>query len=302
MPNLQSISKGSKEPFEVNSVSSASSTEISFDDFLAQFPLQGEQLYIGLFDRHTDVIQTQKAKYAVANLEKIFRATFEISSVSGFDRMSLRDLSKRTGMSMGAIYSCITKKEDIALMVAGVVRSSSELTREQGQQAGSALNQLKMGVRYHLFASTLLQPWYFFLYFETRSLPERQQAESKQIELDGISSFKALIERGVENGEFHCEDIDMVANTIVVLLEDWYLKPWKTQMFGLDTLSQRNPSQRNPSQTNLSEHIRSNSKNAEGDQEYSDQRNTGHKNAFHESNIERYYQSVIRLIQNLLAV
>lgn len=202
---------------------------VSYVEFLAGFPLQDDKLYQFLFDKHSAVIQTQKARFAVANLQKIFAATFRISAVSGFDRMSLRDLSRDTGMSMGAIYSCISKKEDIALMVADVVRESSELTRQHMQGVDSSLARIQRSIRFHLFASTLLQPWYFFLYFETRSLPEQQQIDSKQIELDGIDGFTKLIEAGIENGEFkHC-NARVVANMIVVLLEDWYLKPWKNQ-------------------------------------------------------------------------
>lgn len=211
---------------------------VSFAEFLEIFPLKDEKLYTILFDRHAARIQTQKAKYAVANLEKILNATFEVSSVSGFDRMSLRDLSKRTGMSMGAIYSCIRKKEDIALMVADVVRLSSDLTRGHAMQADSAWSQIEQSIRFHLYASTLLQPWYFFLYFETRSLPQQQQTESKQIELDAIESLKVQIERGIQSGEFQNVDSSMLANTIVVLLEDWYLKPWKTQLLARSAAEQ----------------------------------------------------------------
>ena len=209
----------------------------SFAEFIKSFSLQGDSLYAKLFERHSDLIQTQKAKIAVVNLKKILDATFAISSTSGFDKMSLRDLSKQAGMSMGAIYSCITKKEDIALMVADVVRLSSELTRQHAMQSSSYWSQIEQSIRFHLYASTLLQPWYFFLYFETRSLPAQQQLESKNIELDAINGFQDRITAGVEAGEFHTNDAAMVSNTIVVLLEDWYLKPWKTQFLAREHLS-----------------------------------------------------------------
>lgn len=199
----------------------------SLSVFMETFPLQGDSLYATVFDRNSQIVQTQKARLAVVNLEKILTATFEVSATSGFDRMSLRDLSRQTGMSMGAIYSCISKKEDIALMIADVVRVSSELTREHALQSDSLWSKIEQSIRFHLYASTLLQPWYFFLYFETRSLPEVQQLESKQIELDAIKSFEILIQSGIDKGEFFTTDPRMVANTIVVLLEDWYLKPWK---------------------------------------------------------------------------
>ena len=201
----------------------------SYGAFIKTFPLQGESLYRTLFERHSDIIQTQKAKFATANLKKIFEATFEISATSGFDRMSLRDLSRATGMSMGAIYSCISKKEDIAVMVADIVRQSSGLTQQYARHGSSVLERIRQSIRFHLYASTLLQPWYFFLFFETRSLPEPQQTESINIELGGIDAFEAQIESGIETGELRCSDPKMVANTLVVLLEDWYLKPWKNR-------------------------------------------------------------------------
>ena len=202
----------------------------SYTRFLETFPLQEEALYTGLFERHGDVIQTQKAKFAVANLEKILTATFEISANSGFSRMSLRDLSKKTEMSMGAIYSCIGRKEDIVLMVADIVRLSSQMTRDLAKASDSLWTQIEQSLRYHLYASTLLQPWYFFLYFETRSLPVDQQQASTRIELDAIDSFQGQIEAGIESGQFTANNPRAIANSIVVLLEDWYLKPWKTQL------------------------------------------------------------------------
>ncbi len=213
----------------------------SFASFLKSFPLQGDQLYTTLFARHANIVQTQKARFAVANLEKILTVTFEISSKSGFDKMSLRDLSKRTGMSMGAIYSCISKKEDIAMMVSDIVQLSSDLTRQHAMKATSIWSQIEQSIRYHLYASSLLQPWYFFLYFETRSLPADQQAESKRIEMGAIDGFTTQIEAGVSTGEFHADNAKMVANTIVVLLEDWYLKPWKNH--SLNSGSRKNQEQ-----------------------------------------------------------
>ena len=225
-----SISPARAAQSDANETQSADVQLSSFESFLKSFPLQGEQLYSTVFNRNTQIVQTQKAKLAIANLEKILSATFEVSAVSGFDRMSLRDLSRQTGMSMGAIYSCISKKEDIALMIADIVRLSSELTRQHALQSSSLWTTVEQSIRYHLYASTLLQPWYFFLYFETRSLPEMQQEASTQIELDAIDGFEQQINRGIELGEFSTDNARMVANTIVVLLEDWYLKPWKTQV------------------------------------------------------------------------
>ena len=244
----------------------------SFSDFLKGFPLQGDELYRTVYNRNSDVIQTQKIRVAVANLEKILKATFDVSAESGFDRMSLRDLSRQTGMSMGAIYSCISKKEDIALMVADIVRLSSEMTRDHAQKSSSPWAQIEQSIRFHLYASTLLQPWYFFLYFETRSLPEQQQLDSKRIELDAIKSFEQQIIAGISAGHFQADNPYMIANMIVVLLEDWYLKPWKTH--ALPMLDERSSTEKRSSRL-LSEQ---------------------------EHTIKHYNQAIIGLVKKQLAV
>ena len=205
----------------------------SLSGFLDSFPLVGEDIYNILFERHSNLMQTQKKRFAVANLEKILTATFNISSLSGFEKMSLRDLSKQAGMSMGAIYSCITKKEDIAYMIADIVKLSSELTELHASRDDmSAWDQLNSSIKSHLYASSVLQMWYFFLYFETRSLPDQQQTESKQLELDVIEGFQLILLKGIKSGEFSAVDAKTVANMIVVMLEDWYLKPWKNYTVG----------------------------------------------------------------------
>ena len=200
----------------------------SLSSFLGTFPLVDENIYSILFERHSDLMQTQKKRFAVANLEKILTATFNISTLSGFEKMSLRDLSKQAGMSMGAIYSCITKKEDIAYMIADIVKLSSELTEYHALSDGmSAWDQVTVSIKSHLYASSVLQVWYFFLYFETRSLPDQQQTESKQLELDVINGFESILRKGIENEEFRAVNSQTIANMIVVMLQDWYLKPWK---------------------------------------------------------------------------
>lgn len=231
-------SKASDLTIEAGLLSGERVNAESYAAFCESFPLNESRIYQTIFERHGEIVQTQKSHIAVANLKRIFDATFSISEVSGFDRMSLRDLSRQTDMSMGAIYSCIRKKEDIALIIADVVRLSGDLTKQYAKQAQSNWESIEKSVRFHLFACTLLQPWYFFLYFETRSLPEAQRAASTQIELDAIAGFEAGIRRGVQVGEFATDNPRIVANNIVVLLEDWYLKPWKVRRPNLSIESQ----------------------------------------------------------------
>ncbi len=98
---------------------------MKFEDFKAYFPYRGKSVYAHLFALHCNNIKTKKEKFAVNNLEKIFKATFKISSKIGFHEMSLRELCRETELSMGGIYSCIESKEMIAIMVKDMVKMVS---------------------------------------------------------------------------------------------------------------------------------------------------------------------------------
>ena len=155
---------------------------MKFDDFKANFPYRGKSVYARLFALHCDNIKTKKEKFAVNNLEKIFKATFKISSKIGFHEMSLRELCRETELSMGGIYSCIESKEMIAIMVKDMVKMVSSDIIDNALRHEDKKHAMEEIVTHHIFAAEILHPWFYFLYFETRSLPYSQQKDSTTME------------------------------------------------------------------------------------------------------------------------
>lgn len=206
----------------------------TFEEYKAHSPYQGDELFNLLFERNQERIKSKKVEVAATNLKKIFDATFHLSAKIGFHEMSLRDLSKETGISMGGLYSCLTKKEDIALMVLDIVEIVSQENNKQVAQEADELSGLEMAIKYHLYSSTILQPWFFFLYFETRCLSAEDQIKSKAIELSIIETIEAVIQSGVDKGIFSVNSPYFVAQTILIAIQDWYLKPWKNKQKDID--------------------------------------------------------------------
>lgn len=201
----------------------------TFEEFRKTFPYQNTQLFNTLFNRNQALIKLKKASVAAANLEKIFAATFKLSSKYGFHDMSLRHLSRETNISMGGLYSCLNKKEDIATMVLDMVELVTTENNAFVVNQNDELLSIEIAIKYHLYTSALLQPWFFFLYFETRSLSNENQLRSKEIEMQTILTIQEKIQQGVENQRFDLISPYFVANTIVITLQDWYLKPWKNK-------------------------------------------------------------------------
>ncbi len=196
----------------------------SFSEFEKNFEYQGERLYSMVFERNRTRIKVSKEKFAIKNLQKIFDATFLISPKIGFEAMSLRDLSAETGLSMGGLYSSISSKEAIAIMVKDVVAVICGEIVEVSRNQKDPLDALQTLIRGYLYASTLMHSWFNFLYFETKSLPQLEQEASKQLELEQANALVDVLKRIKPEATV---DLAFVATMAVSLVQERYLKPWK---------------------------------------------------------------------------
>jgi len=198
----------------------------TFIEFEKHFEYQDERLYSIIFERNKENIKVSKEKFAVRNLQKIFNATFLISPKIGFQAMSLRDLSAETGLSMGGLYSSIASKEAIAIMVKDVVAIVCDEIVENSISQEDPVKALQTMVRGYLFSSTLMQSWFNFLYFETKSLPNLEQEASKNLELQQVTAMASILKRLKPESTL---DMEFVATMALSLIQERYVKPWKHQ-------------------------------------------------------------------------
>lgn len=206
--------------------SSTNQHPTTYQQFLKSFAYKDKRLYRTVFERHPDKIKLSREKFAVNNLEKIFGATFQLVPKIGFQAMSLRDLSAETGLSMGGLYSSISYKENIAIMVKDLVALvCSELVDKANAEENAQL-ALEQVIRGYLYTSTALQAWFYFLYFETRSLPLLEQEASKNLELEQVAAMRLLLDkiRHEKSPSVSSEDI---ATMMLAMIQERYLKPWK---------------------------------------------------------------------------
>ncbi len=198
----------------------------SYANFAADFPYKGENLYSLIFQRNKDKIKVSKEKFATRNLQKIFDATFQIAPKIGFQAMSLRDLSSKTGLSMGGLYSSVSNKEAIAVIVKDVVDVICQEVVEASNSQAKPLESLNVLMRGYLYASTLMQPWFNLLYFETKSLPPDEQEASKNLELAQEKAIESLILKLSPDSDA-CHRAEFVSIMALSLIQERYLKPWK---------------------------------------------------------------------------
>lgn len=202
--------------------------EISIESFRSSWALTGEPFWRSVFEMHKDKMQIKNANVAIVNLEKIFTATFRLANSKGFQAMSLRDLSRETGISMGGLYAYIGSKNDLASVIEGVLRNYVD------QVIGGLANENLAPVEFlraivfgEIYMMQILNPWYYFCYMEQKGLPREQQHQAMDLELRFESYLIGAFQAGVESGQFTCEKPELLASHVTAQLQQWHLKQWK---------------------------------------------------------------------------
>jgi AcrR family transcriptional regulator len=210
--------------------------EISIDAFRRTWVLEGEPLWRRVFKTHRDKMQIKNPHIALGNLEKIFTCTFRLANSKGFQAMSLRDLSRETGISMGGLYAYIGSKDDLAAGIEEVLRQAiDDVMSDQAVISLNPINRLKAIIYGDIYMNEIMHPWYYFCYLEAKGLSREQREAAMQMELKFDERLRDTFEAGVAAGIFTVDNIPLLAANTTSMLQQWYLKRWKFQLMGTRT-------------------------------------------------------------------
>lgn len=193
-------------------------------------PLDGANIWAYLLDRNAERIKVKRRKPALENLEKIFNATFKLANEVGFRAMNLRDLCGETGLSMGGLYGYISGKDQLAEMIEDVVRHATHEVPLLFRDVEEPLERLEALIRASIYVSEILQPWFYFVFMDSRVLQAAQRTTAKESELYVQSLFADAIARvpGQRDGDPHLQAAHLLAT-----FQDWYVKRWKYRAAGV---------------------------------------------------------------------
>jgi len=200
------------------------SGRFDFEQFQKMTPLNGDSIWTYLVDRHAERIGVKRRKPALENMEKIFAATFRLANEVGFRAMSLRDLCRETGLSMGGLYGYIESKDQLAEMIEDVVRHATFEMPRMFAHIESPLERLESLVRGTIYLSEILQPWFYFVFMDSRVLNHEQRAMAKNSELSVQKHIAGILD---ELRPQPAGDNTLLAAHIMAMFQDWYVKRWK---------------------------------------------------------------------------
>ncbi len=205
-----------------------------FESFKIELSLSKVEICRELYRQNRDLIRIKKEHVAVKNLVRIIDSTLRLTRAKGFHAMSLRDLCADSGFSIGGLYAYIKSKEDLIYLIQG---HGFLLTRRTmlayTQDIVLPRDQLLAAVKAHVYLSELMQPWFYFSFMETKSLPERHKKEAIAVELEVEGIIYRIIDNGIKAGAFRAVNAHLLASLCKAMMQDWYLKRRKYDNQGI---------------------------------------------------------------------
>ena len=201
---------------------------MTFAKFKKMAMISMEDICREIFNENPDSIRIKKEHLVVKNLMTIFNATIKLSNAKGFHAMSLRDLGRESGLSLGCLYNYFASKEELLTIIQDQGRRI--VARLLDQSVDSAMHpkdKLEAVIRTHLYLSEVMQPWFFFSFMETRYFKKREYEKSIAGELKTEQRIIDILEAGRAQQVFNIDQPMLTASVTKAMLQDWYLKRWK---------------------------------------------------------------------------
>ena len=194
-----------------------------------------ESLCRSMLERHRDTIVVQKPDFAVRKLSVIVTAALDLSNSGGFQAMSLRDLSKASGVSMGGLYAYFDSKTTLLRMILEAVTDQVRHVLAHPPQAVAVdpVEHLKWLVDAHIRLTEAMLPWFSFAFLEAKNFPPTERRTAIDSEALTESYFADVIGRAVQDGRFRADVSPLLPSLIKPLLQEWYVKRSKYRRRGV---------------------------------------------------------------------
>ncbi|MBF0453112.1 MAG: TetR/AcrR family transcriptional regulator [Candidatus Magnetomorum sp.] len=201
---------------------------MNYADFVRRFDESKESLFHQIYQDNRDIIKIKKEATAIKNFEKIFDAVFRITYEKGFQAMTMRDLSRETQLSMGALYAYFQSKDELLTIIQRQGRTMIKRVLESHcTPKDSPLKKLTTVVKAHLFLSELAKPWFYFNFMEAKNLSDTEREAILASEAYTETILFEILEDGEQKGVFQAGNHMLTASIIKAMQQEWYLKRWK---------------------------------------------------------------------------
>lgn len=188
--------------------------------------LTTEALCRYMLDRQRDTISVQKPEFALRKLHVIIEAALDLSNRKGFHAMSLRELSRASGVSMGGLYAYFDSKTTLLNMILSEVTAAVQrvLSSPPDTVRDDPVAHLNWLIAAHIEMTEQMQSWFTFAFMEAKNFPPAERRKAIDSEELTESYLAAVLKAGVKTGVFRANTSPLLPALIKPLLQDWYVK------------------------------------------------------------------------------
>jgi len=170
-------------------------------------------------------VKIQNEQLIKARHGQICRAAQELFAEKGYSKTTIRDISQKSGISIGSLYDYIRNKEDILYLLAQDF--FSHLYAEVGkvlEEKNDAIKEIEGTMETMLRIIDRFQEYTLFTYRESKSLKKEHLLSLLEQDAFFIKTFSQIIQKGIKEGVFRQQDPEIVANLLAILTHSWALK------------------------------------------------------------------------------
>ena len=155
----------------------------------------------------------------------------------GFDRTSMREISRATGVTIGNLYDYITEKDDLLYLVHEyMIKGVYPTLYDPEKMRWGGLNEFRSTIRDFLAYSLKFKNEICLTYRQTWLLKKTLRKSLLNQESEKINRLKKMLDQGVREGALHIENTEIVANIVVYLVAMLALRGWNMKQYEEDEL------------------------------------------------------------------
>lgn len=156
---------------------------------------------------------------------KVRKAALELIAQHGFAAVSMRRIAQEVGVQVGALYNYTPDKQSLLFDLLQSHMSALLDALDATNFDGTAADQLRAFVRFHIRFHLPRRDEVFVSYMELRNLSAENFDKIETMRNTYESTLTAILERGQADGEFAAKDTKITTLAIIAQLTgitNWY--------------------------------------------------------------------------------
>ncbi|WP_146362131.1 TetR/AcrR family transcriptional regulator [Arthrobacter yangruifuii] len=158
--------------------------------------------------------------------QRLLDSATEAFAAKGFHGTTTRDIATAAGVTPGAVYVHHRSKEELLYSISRVGHERTlELVRSGAASSSDPVQQISTMVRDFVEWQAANRTKSSVVNFELAALTEEHRADVLEIRRSVDAEFRAVVDRGRQQGLFHIEDTGLAVLALLSLCVDvarWY--------------------------------------------------------------------------------